>query len=323
MGTSTFSNSFSNSTDALFRSWGKAFTDALDAAGFTRAADTGQVNWATVTAPLASNTVAGYAIYYLNDSLHATAPVYVRFEFGTGFFSGGVAYPRVNVIVGKSTNGAGVLAGILLPSTSISGTITASGVETLTTYAGYATAGAGYAALIPFVDDSSVALRPMFFMIERSRDTTGGISAAGLLIGYCSAIGSTPSLITTADKPTIRTVSYVSAAYIEQVPPVSLPYSINGVILGPSASLAAGGIGPVFPWVVMAPGVAPWQSCVFVTIPAGDYPASDFTAVLCGRSSIFRPVPVTPNHVFGMAVAPSATAGTVAGQGALAIRWEA
>jgi hypothetical protein len=104
----TWTTGFAHATDADFRTWGKEISDKLQTmTGLTKVAETGTVNWATVTRP-GANTEGGFEVYYLNDSLHGTAPIYIRVSYGTG---SSTTYPGLSITVGTSTNGSGVLGG--------------------------------------------------------------------------------------------------------------------------------------------------------------------------------------------------------------------
>lgn len=92
--------------DAGFRAWGLVWSTNLAALGWVKTADTGQINWATVTKPAAANTVAGYEIWRMNDSLQGTAPIYIKIEYGTG---SAVTYSALWLTLGFSTDGAGNL----------------------------------------------------------------------------------------------------------------------------------------------------------------------------------------------------------------------
>lgn len=107
MTTQSWSTRIRHDTDATFREWGLEFNTKLAAAGLVQTADTGQINWTTVTLP-GTNTDGGYEIWKLNDSLFGTAPVYFRLDYGTG---GGTNIPRVKFTVGTGTDGAGVITG--------------------------------------------------------------------------------------------------------------------------------------------------------------------------------------------------------------------
>ena len=108
MATQTFSTSPSNSSNAYFRDWGKKLSDAMTAVGFTKTADTGQIDWTTVLAPGAASTIMGYEIREFSDALQATNPVIVKIEYGSGSATNNVA---INVTVGRVSDGAGTLVG--------------------------------------------------------------------------------------------------------------------------------------------------------------------------------------------------------------------
>lgn len=98
-----------NSTDVNFRAWGKALSDFLTACGVTKTADTGQIDWTTVTRPLATSTSQGYEIRQLTDSAQSTFPQYIKIEYGSA--SGAATIPQVWVTTGTATNGSGTLTG--------------------------------------------------------------------------------------------------------------------------------------------------------------------------------------------------------------------
>lgn len=105
MSTQNYQTVLDHTTDAGFRAWGAAFKAHLIAVGLTNTADTGQIDWTTVTRP-ATNTYAGYEIYRFNDSLQGSAPIFIRFDYGTG---SNASNPLSSVSVGTSTDGAGNL----------------------------------------------------------------------------------------------------------------------------------------------------------------------------------------------------------------------
>lgn len=99
--------SSNTSSDALFRTWGTTFAAALVAAGFVKTADSGQINWATVTKPVGVNTLAGYEIYRSNDGNGTTIHNYY---IKVLYYSGSDAnYMRVDYQIGWSTDGAGTI----------------------------------------------------------------------------------------------------------------------------------------------------------------------------------------------------------------------
>lgn len=111
MTTSTFTSVISHASTTTFRVWGLELSNALTAVGFIKSGDTGQINWATVTRP-AVNVSGGYEIRYLNDSLHGTAPIYMKIEYGTNIT--GAAYPAMWVTIGTGSNGSGTITGTII-----------------------------------------------------------------------------------------------------------------------------------------------------------------------------------------------------------------
>lgn len=108
MATTTFTLPGQFTTDAEFRAWGAAINAAFTAMGLVKTGDTGQIDWTTVLKPTVANTVAGYEMWRFNDTLQATAPVFIKMEYGTG---GGVTIQSLWMTVGTNTNGAGSLLG--------------------------------------------------------------------------------------------------------------------------------------------------------------------------------------------------------------------
>lgn len=97
---------------AQFRAWGKVISDQLAAQGLVQTADTGQIDWNTVVAPAAADTIAGYEVWRFADALQATGPVFLKISYATGYggSSGTGRPPAFYLAVGTSTNGAGTLS---------------------------------------------------------------------------------------------------------------------------------------------------------------------------------------------------------------------
>jgi hypothetical protein len=95
-------------TDAEFREWAQAVHDGLIAAGLVQTADTGQINFATVTKAGGTASVQGSAIYRFDDALQATLPIFIKVGYGS---SSTHDRPGLWIEVGTTTNGAGVIGG--------------------------------------------------------------------------------------------------------------------------------------------------------------------------------------------------------------------
>lgn len=110
MATNTSFLAPNNSSNAAFRAWASAIHSALvNTCGWTQTADTGQINFATVVAPVGSSSYPGYAVYAMADALQGTYPCYLRIDFGSGVT--GFALPSIKVQIGTGTDGAGTLNG--------------------------------------------------------------------------------------------------------------------------------------------------------------------------------------------------------------------
>ena len=91
------------SDTTAFRLMGLTISNLIKASGVTWTADTGQINWATVSKP-ANNTMAGFEIYRMNDGF---TEIYIRIEYWMGAASDRF---RMRFSTGTATNGAGVLS---------------------------------------------------------------------------------------------------------------------------------------------------------------------------------------------------------------------
>lgn len=109
MTTASWSAVLNHRTDAEFRAWGRDYSDHLAAVGLVRTADTGQINWDTVLRPGAINTAAGYEIWRFADALQATAPIFIKIEYGTFNV---LDRPAIWITVGKGSDGSGTITGI-------------------------------------------------------------------------------------------------------------------------------------------------------------------------------------------------------------------
>lgn len=98
-------------------------SDKMVACGLIQTSDTGQLNISGVSAVGDDGTFAGFRIYSFDDSLQATAPIFIRVDFGWGM-EGMYTYPRslrsktprIKMTVGTGTNGAGTLTGLISTS---------------------------------------------------------------------------------------------------------------------------------------------------------------------------------------------------------------
>lgn len=107
MTTNSWTTRIRHDSDATFREWGLEFATKLAAVGLTQTADTGQINWASVTRP-GTNTEGGFEMWRFNDTAHSTTPIFIRFGYGTG---PSTTTPRLQITVGSGSNGSGTITG--------------------------------------------------------------------------------------------------------------------------------------------------------------------------------------------------------------------
>jgi hypothetical protein len=170
-----------NSTDAKFIAWAQFIEDTLvTTGGWTLSTETGETPPASLLHPTVANTKKGFRIYKMSDALQATAPVFMRVDYGG---ANGPNVPGIWITIGTGSNGAGVITGILYnggasstPNVA-SQTFIASGA-----FNSYGSAGSNRASIAMFV--STAQAYHFVFTIERSKDTAGNDTADGLMMVY-------------------------------------------------------------------------------------------------------------------------------------------
>jgi len=172
MSKTVYSVAPTNSSTATFRLWGKALSDALEAVGFIKTADTGQIDWTSVSVP-GTSTYAGYEIRRLSDTLQATTPVFAKIEYGTGSSS---TYPKLQITVGRETDGAGNIIGVSATAITFGG-----GAQSATAYDCYVSGGEGYVAFGLYITSSTTS-HPWLFYLARPRDANGTLNEQGINI---------------------------------------------------------------------------------------------------------------------------------------------
>jgi hypothetical protein len=217
----SWSTVIDHGSDAAFRTWAAEFIAKMLATGtLTQTADTGQINTATVTRA-GTNSNAGYASFYLNDSLHGTAPVYFRVDFGTGAATNA---PRIQITVGTGMNGSGTVTGTALTSARTC-TATAAPTSTVTTYNSYMCAAPGFFGFSwkGGAGGSTNAARGSFFFC-RTVDSAGAISAQG---GYCFWGAGVTNVFA---YQSLRFASTAAAYTAVTTPTASIPCVIPGAV---------------------------------------------------------------------------------------------
>lgn len=171
--------------------------------GYTQTSDTGQVNWSTVTSPLASNTYQGYEVWRASDSLQSSCPIFFKIEYGSNNSSAG--QPGIRMTFGTGSDGAG---NILQPTPTMvvgsNGTTADATNQYECDFSGCASGGLGNpytgacSAMLMFRCDSVTGVVPTLktwmICIERSMDSSGAYTADyyTVVLAWGSSAGTNP-----------------------------------------------------------------------------------------------------------------------------------
>ena len=175
MTTATWTTGLSAADTAGWQAFLTEFETKMTAVGMVQTGDTGQIAGSSVTYP-GTNTTAGYQIWYLNDSMHATQGIYIKFTFAQGSTTA-----RLNLTfqVGEGSDGSGNLTG----QTSDSKTWTyGSGNIGASTYPSYAVMVTGLFGLVWKVGCSAAGYAFGAIIVARPSDSSGAPTAEGCMI---------------------------------------------------------------------------------------------------------------------------------------------
>lgn len=147
-----------------------------------KTADTGQVNWATITTvPPLSPTLRDFEVFRLDDALQATAPIFIRVDY-TNFQNGVERFASMQFTVGTATDGAGNLRGVTTPPMVCNASFPNRASEGMNAYA--STDGAQLVFFWGLIPPHLLPRSPNFdswsgVVIERFRDADGTANAEG------------------------------------------------------------------------------------------------------------------------------------------------
>lgn len=174
---------------------------ALVAAGVLgQAPDSGQVSgptgigWNNVSPT--NSTTTYYSIYYLNDSLHSTYPIYIKFFWVPSATN--TNSPTASFGIGTGTTGSGAMTGATSTSWTFFHVAGANTSVDTTARPIFASAGEGYLTMFGGVNPTEGQLSPAAhgLAIERTRNLDGTINGDGITVaGAFSAHTTSSSLV--------------------------------------------------------------------------------------------------------------------------------
>lgn len=294
---STFYAAPTNATAAQFRAWGRGISESIAAVGFVKAAATGTVNWDTVNAATAVNTAAGYEVWRFDDVLQASTPIFFKLEYGC---SSNVAAVQMWITVGRGTDGAGNITGVLVGRTVIGRTGNAVNSTTVTDCYTSSCAQKSCLAVMPFAGTNYTAAASMpGFVLDRSRDENGDPTNEGLTLAIQAGF-SIPAQ--SAAPNTFIAVNYTSAATNTGGVPVIVPYVFSDAPAAAGSALSDSTSVVTFPWMAFAPGLRPWQPVVGQSYVQGDLSPGLVDVFSYGRSRKYRAINVTNHSHWGVGV---------------------
>lgn len=179
MTTAAWSSPVDMASDATLRAWGSELNAKFAEVGLVQSADTGQVDWATITKQ-SVNAIIGYEIWQFDDALQSTYPIFFKIEYYMGSVNTGYP-PMFYLTVGTGSNGSGTLTG----QTSTRRLMSYPGNWTASTasWPSYLCHTEGFAGLIFKAATSGLQTGVFAFSITRSCDqTTGAINGKGFAV---------------------------------------------------------------------------------------------------------------------------------------------
>lgn len=156
-------------------------------------ADTGQINWSTVTHSASTNVDIGFEIYKTNDTLSGTFQLFMKVTYGNATNASN-GTPRLKFQFGTGSNGSGTLTGQVGnvhthdPNVANQGTLRGTM---------YASGAAGYFSLLGWTDFVSTRC-PFSMVVERSLDNNGNYTAS--YFTYHLSIGNGAGATTTVQR---------------------------------------------------------------------------------------------------------------------------
>lgn len=181
-----------NNTDADMRAWSKFIFDTMITGGWVQTADTGQIDFTTVTKPTAANQARGYFIVRMADTLQATVPIFVRIDIGS---SSAINAMGVWITIGAGSDGAGTITTKYLnsPTGSPPPIGTNSNSSTVVRPMSFGSAGGTGSRVhicIGLDIDAPSASFAIAFSLERTKSSSGEDSAEGIVLYYSSSSAS-------------------------------------------------------------------------------------------------------------------------------------
>lgn len=174
------------STDAAFRAYVQAVTEMIAGVGLVNTNATGSIDPTTTTNPTAFGQVRGYQVWRFDDALQATAPVFVKLEYGGVAVQSTLYGYGIWATIGTAHDGAGNLTGSQVAARTV--LAFQSGV-TATAYPSFAS-GANNRLVLVLASNQNQYLG--LLTVERAHDSTGADTSAAISVATASYNNNAP-----------------------------------------------------------------------------------------------------------------------------------
>lgn len=181
-----------SNTAADFHAWAQWIEDALvTIGGWAVTADTGQTLPSALPVATQVGQHKGFRIYKMTDDLSATAPVFMRIDFGSGNWIPSVNGPpwpcALWLTIGTGSDGNGTITGTMLSDRYVPNY----GASNAGVLGGdsYASVDNNRCCIALWVGAGAQYFAPIAFSVERSRDATGAYTGDGLLVVHSTTWG--------------------------------------------------------------------------------------------------------------------------------------
>jgi hypothetical protein len=246
--------------DAEFRIWGVFLSDSMQSAGWTKTADTGQIDWTTVARAAGTNTSQGYEIRKSPTQAGYT-DFYLKIEYGS---AASVSLTSLWITIGTGSNGSGTLTGVVSSRVQRPGAAATGGVEDLVS------GGNDWLCILSnFQTGGAASVSGQAIAIDRWTDADGNYLTDGLT---CHAHTSGNGYLISIDS---------SALYTEYA----------SVVLGylPPSYIGTAGTIKVAPAMRNLPGEEyPMQACCYVGISNTGGGSTHSFAIFPGKTQTWR-----------------------------------
>lgn len=151
--------------------------------GIVRVPTTNDINWATVARPSSGSAAAGHDIFRFNDDLQATAPLFIKVQYGHG----AVNTPALFITLGTAIDAAGNFTGVLISTTKQ----LCPAVASAAAWPLFLSHGPSHFSFCQVAVATASSSATMHFYIERMRDDAGLETPDGfiMLFGANAASG--------------------------------------------------------------------------------------------------------------------------------------